>query len=184
MKHPSSREFFAYWDDKRGTAHAPDRSDIEPSALRDLLADIFVLSYDSEAGYPFRVAGTRVCALFGRDMKDASFAALFAANARREIEEIIAAVAEETLPAIAGLTATAQDGNLTHLELLLLPFSTRAHTPISLTGLLAPFETNPGVLGELSLTSWRYLHTPEKIFPRAIRKLAIARGFMVYEGLR
>jgi len=34
------------------------------------------------------------------------------------------------------------------------------------------------------LTSWRYLHPPEKILPRALRKLAIARGFMVYEGLR
>ena len=184
MKHPSSREFFAYWDDKRGTARAPDRNDIEPSALRDLLADIFVLSYDADAGFPFRVAGTRVCALFGRDLKDASFAALFCDHARREIEEIVSVVAEETLPAIAGLTATAQDGTPAHLELLLLPFSTRAHTPISLTGLLAPFETNLGVLSDLSLTSWRYLHQPEKIFPRVVRKLALARGFMVYEGLR
>jgi hypothetical protein len=184
MKHPSSREFFAYWDDKRGSARAPDRSDIEPSALRDLLADIFVLSYDADAGFPFRVAGTRVCALFGRDLKDASFDALFRDDARREIEQIVTAVAEETLPAIAGLTATAQDGATSHLELLLLPFSTRAHTPISLTGLLAPFETSQGVLGQLSLTSWRYLHQPEKILPRVVRKLAFARGFMVYEGLR
>jgi hypothetical protein len=72
----------------------------------------------------------------------------------------------------------------THLELLLLPFNDRAHTPISLTGLLAPFETTHGVLGELTLTSWRYIHPPpQKILPRALRKLAIARGFMVYEGL-
>ena len=56
--------------------------------------------------------------------------------------------------------------------------------PISMTGLLAPFETNPGLIGELELTSYRYLHRPEKIVPRALRKLAIARGFMVYEGLR
>jgi hypothetical protein len=35
MKHPSSREFFAYWDKMRGTASAPDRSDIEPSAVRE-----------------------------------------------------------------------------------------------------------------------------------------------------
>src|ERR1700756_3826686 len=180
VKHPSSREYFAYWDDKRGAALAPDRSDIEPSALRDLLADIFVLSCDREAGLPFRVAGTRVCALFGRDVKDTSFAALFDTEARREIEEIVQAVAEETLPAIAGLTAAAQGGSVPHLELLLLPFLTRAHAPISLTGLLAPFETDHGVLGELHLTSWRYLHRPEKLFPRAIRKLAIARGFMVY----
>jgi len=184
MKHPSSREFFAYWDGRRGTARAPDRSDIEPSAVRDLLGDIFVLSYDADAGHPFRVAGTRVCALFGRDVKDQSFSELFKADSRREIEDIVSIVAEETLPVIAGLTATSQHGPVAHLELLLLPFNARAHTPISLTGLLAPFEQSRGVLSDLALTSWRYLHQPEKILPRAIRKLAIARGFMVYERLR
>ena len=63
MKHSSSREFFAYWDAKRGDARAPDRSEIEPGAVRELLGDIFVLAYDNEAGYPFRVAGTRLSAL-------------------------------------------------------------------------------------------------------------------------
>ena len=46
------------------------------------------------------------------------------------------------LPAIAGLTATSPRGSTTHLELLLLPFNTRAHCPISLTGMLAPFEAD------------------------------------------
>ena len=184
MKHPSTREFFAYWDERRGEARAPDRSEIEPGAVRELLGDIFVLSYDGAAGHPFRVAGTRVCALLGRDLKDRSFSALFAPDARREIEDIIAVVAEEMLAAVAGITATAEDGSPAHLELLLLPFSARAHTPLSLTGLLAPFESGHRVLRDFKLTSWRYLaHPPQKLVPRALRKLAIARGLMVYEGL-
>ena len=185
MKHPSTREFFAYWDEKRAGARAPDRSEIEPGAVRELLGDIFVLSYDNDAGYPFRVAGTRVSALLGRDLKDQSFSALFAAEGRREIDDIIAVVAEEMLAAVAGITATSQDGSLAHLELLLLPFNARAHTPLSLTGLLAPFESEHSQLKDFKLTSWRYLgHQPEKLVPRALRKLAVARGFMVYEGLR
>ena len=184
MKHPSSREFLAYWDEKRGEARAPDRGEIEPGAVRELLGDIFVLSYDGAAGHPFRVAGTRVCALLGCDLKDRSFSALFAPDARREIEDIIAVVAEEMLAAVAGITATAEDGSPAHLELLLLPFSARAHTPLSLTGLLAPFESGHRVLRDFKLTSWRYLaHPPQKLVPRALRKLAIARGLMVYEGL-
>ena len=184
MKHPSSREFFAYWDAKRGDARAPDRSEIEPGAVRELLGDIFVLSYDNDAGYPFRVAGTRVGALLGRDLKDTSFSALFTADSRHEIEDIVSYVAEEMLPAVSGITATSEDGTTAHLELLLLPFNNRAHAPISLTGVLAPFESDLGTLGEFSLTSHRYLHRPEKLLPRAIRKLQVARGFMVYEGLR
>ncbi len=184
MKHPSNREFFAYWDEKRGSARAPERSEIEPSAVRELLGDIFVLSYDSAAGYPFRVAGTRLCALLGCDLKDRSFSAMFAPDARREIEDIITVVAEEMLAALAGITATSEDGSPAHLELLLLPFNARAHTPLSLTGLLAPFESERRVLKDFKLTSWRYLaDTPQKLVPRALRKLAVARGFMVYEGL-
>jgi hypothetical protein len=184
MKHPSTNAYFAYWDGKRGDERAPDRSAIEPGEVRELLGDIFVLSYDTRAGFPFRVAGTRVCALFDRDLKDKSFLALFSGESRREIEDIATIVAEETLGALAGVTARTPSGSTAHLELLLLPFTTRAHMPVSMTGLLAPFETNLGLLGELELTSHRFLHRPEKIVPRALRKLAIARGFMVYEGLR
>jgi hypothetical protein len=185
MKHPSSREFFAYWDEKRGGARAPDRSDIEPGAVRELLGDIFVLSYDAAAGYPFRVAGTRVCALLGCDLKDRSFSTLFMSDGRGEIEDIIAVVSEEMLAAVAGITATSEDGSPAYLELLLLPFNARAHTPLSLTGLLAPFGGGHSVLRNFKLTSWRYLgHPPQRFVPRALRKLKIARGFMVYEGLR
>jgi hypothetical protein len=185
MKHPSNREFFAYWDDRRGGARAPDRSEIEPSAVRGLLGDIFVLSYDHAAGYPFRVAGTRVCALLGCDLKEKSFSALFTPETRREIEEIVAVVAEELLGAVAGITATAPDAKPAHLELLLLPFHPRPHTPISLTGLLAPFGEAQSGLCDFKLTSWRYLaHPPQRLVPRTLRKLAIARGLMVYEGLR
>jgi hypothetical protein len=68
---------------------------------------------------------------------------------------------------------------------LLLPFNPRAHVPLSLTGLLAPFESGHGALRDFKLTSWRYLHLPtERILPRTLRKLKLARGLMVYEGLR
>ena len=105
----------------------------------------------------FALPVPRVSALLGRDLKDASFSALFAPDSRREIEELISYVAEEMLAAIAGLTATAEDGTTVHLELLLLPFNNRAHAPISLTGVLAPFESDLGAIRDFKLTSWRYL---------------------------
>src|SRR5436190_1045923 len=96
MKHPSSREFYAYWDKARGDAPAPDRSEIEPGAVRELLGDVFVLSYDAGAGYPFRVAGTRVCALLGCDLKDRSFSALFDPLSRPAIPEAPSSRAAQT----------------------------------------------------------------------------------------
>ncbi len=184
MKHPSNQQFFAYWNKKRGEARAPGRSDIDPEAVRQLLGDIFVLACDEPTRYPFRVAGTRLCALAGRDLKDQSFSELFAPEARREIEDIIAVVTEDMLPAVVGIAAAAARGTVP-LELLLLPFNAHACAPLSLTGLLAPFDSGHGSLGDFKLTSWRYLHPPtEPLVPRALRKLKLARGLMVYEGLR
>jgi hypothetical protein len=184
MKHPSNQQFFAYWNKKRGEARAPDRSNFKPDAVRELLGDIFVLACDEANRYPFRVAGTRLCALLGQDLKDKSFPRLFGPDGRRDIEDIVTAVAEDMLPAVAGITATSDEG-IAHLELLLLPFNHRAHVPLSMTGLLAPFETGHTQLRDFKLTSWRYLHPPtERLVPRAIRKLKLARGLMVYEGLR
>jgi hypothetical protein len=185
MKHPSSRQFFGYWDTQRGDARAPDRSAIEPGALREWLGDIFVLSTDAGAGFPFRVAGTRVCALKGRDLKGCGFAKLFAPASRREIEDVLGYVADEILPVVAGVTAEGPAQMPVHLELLLLPFSARAHTPLSLTGLLAPLGAAPGVVGALQLSSWRTIGAPPRRFSvRALRKLSVARGLTVYEGLR
>jgi hypothetical protein len=185
MKHRLNQQFFAYWDQKRGEARAPDRSDLKPDDVRELLGDVFVLACDEADRYPFRVAGTRLCALFGRDLKDKSFPELFDPTGHREMKDIITAVTEEMLAAVAGISATSDQG-ATHLELLLLPFNHRAHVPLSLTGLLAPFETGHTNLRDFKLTSWRYLghRPPERIVPRALRKLKLARGLMVYEGLR
>lgn len=185
MKHPSSRAFFAYWDEKRDGERAPDRRVIDPNAVRQLLGDIFVLSYDPKHGYPFRVAGTRVCALLDRDLKGENFSSLFAAASRAQITDILGVVSEERMVAVAGLTAPERNGSLAHFELLLLPFNNRTHTPISMTGLLAPMQHGRQPVTDFTLTSWRYLnHPPQRVVPRALKKLEIARGFMVYEGLR
>jgi hypothetical protein len=189
MKHSASREFFAYWDEKRAGAAAPERSDIAPEGVRHLLGDIFVLTYDRMAGFPFRVAGTRVCALLGCDAKGARFTDLFEAASRREFEDLIGIVAEETLPTVAGLSAQAADGSRIHLELLLLPFIARSHTPVSLTGLIVPLGIDEppvdGPLKDFTLTSWRHAGEAQKWRgPRTIRKWSVMRGLTVYEGLR
>lgn len=188
MKHPANRDFYAYWDEKRAGASAPERSDLEPEQVRHLLGDIFVLSYDAAAGFPFRVAGTRLCALLGVDLKGRSFLSLFRDHDRSEMQDIVGIVAEETLPTVVGMTAQAPDGARIHHELLLLPFSARSHSPVSLTGLLAPLHPIEaplayGALSAFSLTSWRHLDENRRN-PRALRKWSLIRGLTVYEGLR
>ena len=73
MKHASIRELFEYWNERRGRRRRPTERDIEPGAIRRVLADTFILAFDAAAGHPFRIAGTRVCAAFGRELKSEAF---------------------------------------------------------------------------------------------------------------
>jgi hypothetical protein len=188
MKHTSSRDLYGYWDECRGVAQAPDRNDLEPGPVRHLLGDAFVLSYDSTEGHPFRVAGTRLCALLGRDMKGEPFVNLWGRDSRREIGDLVGIVAEETLAAVAGVTAHATDGYSVSLELLLLPFQRKAHAPITVAGVLVPL-TVPALDGQglqdFTLNGWRHMgHRPVAKGPRNIKRWMAARGFTVFEGAR
>ena len=105
-------------------------------------------------------------------------------ESRSEIEDILEAVTTDKLAAVVGVTARTSEGRPIPLELLLLPFNTRAHMPVSLTGLMVSFVDGAYALTDLTLTSWRYMgHPPQRFAPRILRKLAVARGLMVYEGL-
>jgi hypothetical protein len=167
---------------------APDRNALEPGPIRHLLGDAFVLSYDRAEGHPFRVAGTRICALLGRDVKAQPFTALWTPGSRREIEDLLGIVAEETLATVAGASVQNADGSQVHLELLLLPFIRRAHAPSTVAGVLVPL-TVPALshhgLGTMTLNSWRHIgHRPAPKSPRNIRRWMAAHGLVVYEGLR
>ncbi len=82
MKHPSNRELFDYWNERRGERLAPERAEIEPSAIRHVLGDTFVLEVNGAGNHLFRIAGTRLCALFGRELKTESFLPLWQRSAQ------------------------------------------------------------------------------------------------------
>lgn len=189
MKHPSTREFYDYWDRQRAAAPAPDRTALEPGPIRHLLGDTFVIGCDCGRQFPLRVAGTRICAMIGRDLKGEDFLDLWARASRRQIEDFLAIATEESLATVAGVTAFTDGLSPVYLELLLLPLAPSVLGPQSVTGSLVPLtvpaQPEASSLHDLSLTTWRHAgHQPHTLRQRAVRRLALAKGFMVYEGLR
>ena len=92
MKHAASRELYAYWEERRGQRSAPERADIEPGAIRAALSDTFILELDADDRHVFRLAGTRVCALFDRELKGERFVDLWALGSRTAITVPVAPV--------------------------------------------------------------------------------------------
>jgi hypothetical protein len=192
MKHPSIRQLVDYWNARRGRRPAPERGDIEPGAIRGVLADTFILSVEPRMGHPFRLAGTRVCALFARELKGEAFLDLWPAQRRKEMRDLLAIVAQESVGVVASVAGASADGAAVSLELLALPLSHHGQTDARLLGALAPSEP-PSWLGasavvDLRLGTHRYLGPAVAPLP-APRSLApvmpdgrARHGFVVYDG--
>ncbi|RYE51024.1 MAG: PAS domain-containing protein [Hyphomicrobiales bacterium] len=188
MKHSATRDFYAHWDEQRGEAKAPDRAALDLEPIRHLLADTFVLSFEAPLRLPVRVAGTRVAALIGAELKGRDFLDFWQDDSRDQLADLAAITKDESLATVAGATAQTNRGTTLFLELLLLPFASRSYTQEAITGLMVPL-TQPGFVGHetvthFTLTTWRHQgHQNLTLRQRAVRRLALAKGLMVYEGL-
>ncbi len=125
MRQPSSRDLFAYWDRLRGTRNAPDRSEIDPGAIRASLPDVFLLGLDPAGRYPFRLAGMAVCALFGRELRDTTFAELWSPATGPAMAKLVHCVIDDCIGALTAITGRNEAGQGLDLELLLLPLTCR-----------------------------------------------------------
>jgi hypothetical protein len=187
MKHAASRDLYAYWEERRGTRPAPERADIEPGAIRGVLSDAFILGLDNAGDYPIRLAGTRVCALFGREIKAESFLDLWTPTCRRVVADLMAILADEYVGTVAGVTAQSAAGETIDLELLFLPLGTRRPSTARAIGVLAPL-TIPSWLGAtpigpLTLGNRRHIGpaSERRLLPRFMAPRAW-RGLRVYQG--
>lgn len=193
MKHKSTKAVYAYWNEKRGQRPAPERTDIDPVAIRHALGDTIMLSADFVNQLRFRLAGTRVCALFGREIKGETFAGLWSEPGRQSIQELLAIITSETIGAVAGLTGHAADGDTVDLELLLLPLAHSGHARTRALGVLAPLVP-PYWLGEKPVTELELgtvRHVGADIEHYAMPDLLgapeggrLRHGFVVYSGGR
>jgi hypothetical protein len=86
VKLAATIELYAYWNRLRGARSAPERNDVDPGAIRGVLADTFVLDFDDRRGFPFRIAGSRANALFVKELRGLSFLELWRSADREELD--------------------------------------------------------------------------------------------------
>jgi hypothetical protein len=152
MRHAANRELFSYWNRLRRDRATPERSDVDPSAIRGVLADTFILEVDPSRTFPVRLSGTRFNALFEGEQKGRCFAHLWPRYEWNEMRRILAIVLDEGAPVIVGISAAALIGDPLELELLLLPLRHHGKTHARMLGCLSPARV-PIWLGLLPVTT-------------------------------
>lgn len=121
MKHAVTRDLHAYWQRLKGRRLAPERGEIEPSDIRAILGDTFILEAAADGAFRFRLAGTRVCALYGRELKGKDFLSFWTGQDRATSESLMQAVTEEAAAAVFGLELHSAHGRTLSGEAIVLP---------------------------------------------------------------
>jgi hypothetical protein len=166
MKHTSTRQLYDYWQRLRGSRPAPDRTEIEPADIRRILGDTFILEVTADRDHRFRLAGTRVCALYGRELKGRSFLDLWTGKDRDTMATMLAAITQDAAAAVFGVGGRADHGRDLPCEVLMLPVRQRGEGWTRVIGSFVPME-DPYWIGlhpivSQSITSLRLIWPDER----------------------
>lgn len=141
MKDSVTHDLFEYWNSLRRGRLAPNRSEIEPSAIRNLLGDTFILDVVDRHQYDFRLAGTRLCGSYCREMKKRNFLDLWTGHDKEAIATLLATVSEDAAVAKAGFSGRTERGQSLEFELILLPLMTDGQTITRILGAIVAKDT-------------------------------------------
>lgn len=126
MQHEASKALFQYWNRLRDGRAAPKRSEVEPVDIKSLLADTFILEPDVRGEAVFRLAGTRVCAIYGRELKGYSFPSIWRSKDQRALSRLLQGVFTDRSVATVDYAGTSDRGRSAAFEMLLLPLDSGA----------------------------------------------------------
>jgi hypothetical protein len=174
MKQAATRELYNYWNVLRQERAAPNRIDLDPTAIRGILSNTFMVEVDPGCSYPLRIVGSRMTALFRRELNSETFMGLWGRDDRHMMTRIIQTVLDEPVPAVTGVMAAPEGRAPIELELLLLPLRHEGKTHSRMLGSLVPASIPSwyGILGvealQIETSRFIYDRAPAEIPPPAI----------------
>jgi hypothetical protein len=121
MKQRSVQMLFAYWNEVRAGRLAPHRLEIEPSRIAPILPETFMLERVDATTHAFRLAGTRLCELFGSELRGRNFLDGFDALDRSALQRQLTELYEQGAVVLLTLEGGVDARHRLELEALLLP---------------------------------------------------------------
>jgi hypothetical protein len=148
MRQKTSIDIFNYWNRIRGQYDAPLRAQIDPASVRHILPHLFILEETSSAGPRFRLAGTAICSLFGRELREEHFSSIWSGSQPADPVKIADGVMAHAVPTLINATGYTASGRHLPFELVMMPVRSSSETCDRLLGCLMPVVTSTGLGAE------------------------------------
>ena len=129
MKQDGSIALFHYWNRLRKGRPAPKRTEIEPADIKTLLTDTFILERDTRGEAVFRLAGTRLCAIYGRELKGFSFPSLWREKDQRLVARLASGVFETNSVVVIAFDGISRNKRSNPFEMVILPLDGGVDSP-------------------------------------------------------
>ena len=163
MKQKSLHTLYSYWNQVRGRRLAPQRLDIEPSRIAGILSETFMLERIDDGAYRFRLAGTRLCELFGMELRGRNFLEGWDNDDRAALERLLATISEQGAGATLAIEGSSDVRHRVEIEAMLLPLLHGGNKISRVIGVMSAVST-PHWLSNEPLRS-RHLLRHQLIWP-------------------
>ena len=140
MEHDTSRQLYAYWDRIRGGRFAPWRADIDPADIHRLLPDVFLGEVRSATNYRFRLAGTRLCAIYRRELKGRDMLERWSKADQEGFQTLLHSACVDGTASVVRFQGHTETGHATRFEMITLPLRHHDGHVSRLLGAVSPFE--------------------------------------------
>jgi hypothetical protein len=140
MQMPSTTALYTYWNTIRGSRSAPDRRDIDPTRIRESLANTFILELTENEKFSFRLAGSHLCTSYCRELKGRSFSALWHDRDGDAMETLLRAVTEDHAVALITFQGSTALQTKVNFEAILMPLRHNGSTHTRILGAMTALE--------------------------------------------
>ncbi|NWG46405.1 MAG: PAS domain-containing protein [Alphaproteobacteria bacterium] len=134
-----ARQLLAAWRAAKGDREVPQRAGIDPVSLGAALPAVFLLDSLSADQLRIRLAGSPLCALYGRELRGSNFLEFWRGDCRRTVRALIPNLLAMPAAGILDTRVELLSGPAIDMSVFLLPLADDQGEPTLLIG-----TANPG----------------------------------------
>lgn len=172
MQQRTLQILYTYWNGLRAGRIAPTRLEIDPARIGAILPEIFLLERQDAGTYCYRLAGTRLCEMFGSELRGTNLLDGWTATDRSMLANALALTCERGAATHLVMEASADSTRRVALEAILLPLMHAENAIGRVIGAMSAIAS-PHWLGHDHLRE-RRLISHEAIWPDGRANAALA----------